>query len=103
MNENRIKGTCFSELLVNLTLVTSDVSLMHMHFQNLFCIDYSVTAFFLLKTHFSNSKLTFFIARNSFFLLEIYLSFNAKLTFFLETHPFYLENYFSLLETHMFN
>ena len=37
---------------MNLASVTSEVSLMLMHFQNLFCNDYSVT-------HFSYSKLTF--------------------------------------------
>ena len=44
---------------MNLTLGTSDVRLMHMHVQNLFCSDYSVT-------HFSYSKLAF-ITRNSLF------------------------------------
>ena len=65
---------------MNLTLVTSGISLMHMHVQNLFCSDYSVT-------HFSYSKLTFLTQNfgkycqqgNSLFLLETHFSY-SKLT-----------------------
>ena len=53
----------FSGPIENLTLVTSDISLMHMHVPNLFCNNYYSV------THFSYSKLTF-LTRNSLFLLE---------------------------------
>ena len=110
---------CFSGPIVNLTLVTSDVSLMYMHVQNLFCNDYSVTRFsylkltfltrnslFLLETHFFNSKLTFltrnslflpethFLTRNSLFLLETHFSY-SKLTFLTRNSLFLLETHFS--------
>ena len=99
--------------IVNLT---SDVSLMHMHVQNLFCNDNSVTHFsyskltflttfltrnslFKLETHFSYSKLAF-LTRNSLFLLETRFSyskliFNSKSTFLTRNSLFLLETHFS--------
>ena len=68
---------------MNLTLVTSGVSLMHMHVQNLLGNDYSVT-------HFSYSKLTF-LTRNLHFLLETHF-FNSEFTFL-------TRNSLSLLDT----
>ena len=63
--------------IVNLTLVTSGVSVMHMHVQNLLGNDYSVT-------NFSYSKVTF-LTRNSHFLLETHFLTRNSL-FLLETH-----------------
>ena len=82
----------FSGPIVNLTLVTSHVSLTHMHVQNLFFNDYSLTLF-LLGTHFFNSKLTF-LTRNSLFLLETCFPY-SKLTFLTRNSLFLLETYFS--------
>ena len=106
----------FSGPIVNLT---SDVSLMHMHVQNLFCNDNSVTHFsyskltfltrnslFLLETHFSYSKLAFltrnslfnskltFLTRNSLFLPKTHF-FNSKLTFLTRNSLFLFETHFS--------
>ena len=60
-----------NESIMKLTIVTSDVRLMHMHAYNLFCNHYSLT-------HFSNSKFTFLTQTH--FSNEIRLSY-SKLTF----------------------
>ena len=93
----------FSGPIVNLT---SDVSLLHMHVQNLFCNDYSVTHFsyskltfltqnllFLLKTYFSYSKLTF-LTPNSLFLLKTCFSYSKR--------TFLAQNSLFLFKTHFF-